>query len=191
MNNTSKGVVASVAAAATAISAAGVALVASFEGKENKPYQDIVGVWTVCYGSTGAHVRAGGTRTDQECITLLDGDLDRFEAAVNRCITTDLNQNEFDALTSFAFNVGERNFCNSTLARKVNANDDAGAIAEFPKWSYAKGKWVRGLYNRRVAEARLYATPVAIAVTPAGKPTDAPPAVSVTRPGEGVGLVQR
>lgn len=191
MNNTNKGIVASAAAAATAISAAGVALVASWEGKENKPYQDIVGVWTVCYGSTGAHVRTGGTRTDQECITLLDEDLDRFEAAVNRCITTDVNQNEFDALTSFAFNVGERAFCNSTLVRKVNAGDDAGAAAEFPKWSYAKGKLVRGLYNRRLAEQRLYLTPVAITVTPAGSPADAPPAVSVTRPGEGVGLVQR
>ena len=191
MNNTNKGIVASVAAAATAISAAGVAFVASWEGKENKPYQDIVGVWTVCYGSTGAHVRTGGTRTDAECVTLLEQDLVRFERAVNRCTPAPKNQNQFDAMVSLSFNIGENAYCGSTLARKFNAGDVAGAAAEFPKWSYAKGNWVRGLYNRRLAEQKLFLTPVAIPVTPAGKPTDAPPAVSVTRPGEGHGLVQR
>lgn len=188
MNNTNKAGVVGVIAA---VSAAGVAFVASWEGKENTPYKDVAGVWTVCYGSTGAHVRTGGTRTDEQCVTLLNEDLDRFEAAVNRCVTTALNQNEFDALTSFSFNVGERAFCNSTLTRKLNAEDRLGAADEFPKWSYAGGKWVRGLYNRRQAERKLFLTPVEIPATASGSPADAPPVVSVTRPGEGHGLRER
>ena len=177
-----------VAAVAAAASVAGVGFIAGWEGKENKPYQDIVGVWTVCYGSTGAHVRSGGVRTDEQCLTMLEEDLVRFEAAVNRCTPAPKNQNQFDALVSLSFNIGERAYCGSTLARKFNAGDVAGASAEFPKWSYAGGKQVRGLLNRRLAEQRLFNTPVSPApeapVAPSGT-------VRYNPPGSGVGLVQR
>ena len=174
--------------AVAAISAAGVAFIAGWEGKENAPYKDMVGVWTVCYGSTGAHVRSGGVRTDEECITLLEEDLVRFERAVNRCTPAPKNQNQFDALVSLSFNIGENAYCGSTLARKFNAGDVAGASAEFPRWSYAGGRQVRGLLRRREAERRLFDTPVSPApeapVAPSGT-------VRYNPPGQGVGLVQR
>lgn len=109
------------AAGALAVSAAGLGFIGGWEGKENEPYRDIAGVWTVCYGSTGAHVISGGTRTDEECLSLLDEDVNRFEAAVNRCTPVPKTQNQFDALVSLSFNIGEQAYCRSTLARKFNA----------------------------------------------------------------------
>lgn len=186
MDNKNK-IIAGVAAAALSLSAGGFALIAGWEGKENKPYRDIVGVLTVCYGSTGPHVGTA-TRTDAECETMLREDAVRFERAVLRCSAPAvLNQNQYDALVSFSFNVGEAAYCGSTLSRKVRASDYAGASAEFPKWSYAGGKQVRGLLNRRLAEQRLFNAPVA----PAARASDAPPVVTIYREGQGVGLVAR
>lgn len=171
MNDNLKRVVG--AGVAIAISAAGLGFIGGWEGKENEPYRDIAGVWTVCYGSTGAHVLSGGTRTDEECLTLLDEDVNRFEAAVNRCTPVPKTQNQFDALVSLSFNIGERAYCNSTLARKFNAGDTLGAADQFSAWSYAtvngERRQVRGLLNRRLAERVLFLTP--------------PPPVPVERPG--------
>lgn len=184
MDNKNK-VIAGIAAAALSISAGGLAFIAGMEGKENKPYQDVVGVWTVCYGSTGPHVRSGGTRTDAECTTMLRADAARFERAVHRCSAPAvLNQNQFDALVSFSFNVGEQAYCGSTLSRKVRASDFAGASAEFPKWSYAGGKFYRGLHRRRLGEQAMFNTPVAT------RTTDAPTPITIYREGTGVGLVK-
>lgn len=185
MQNKNK-VIAGVAATVVGLSASGLAFIAGWEGKENKPYQDIVGVWTVCYGSTGPHVRSGGVRTDAECQTMLREDAVRFEAAVARCSAPAvLNQNQYDAVVSLAFNIGTQGYCNSTLSRKLRAGDYAGASAEFPKWSYAGGRQVRGLLNRRTAEQALFNTPVAT------RPSDPPPPVTIYREGQGVGLVAR
>lgn len=169
---------------AIAISAAGLLAIANFEGKENAPYRDIANVWTVCYGSTGAHVVPGGTRTDEECLTLLDEDVDRFEAAVNRCTPAPKTQNQFDAMVSFSFNIGESAYCNSTFARKFNAGDIEGASDEFLRWNKARvnGKLVpvRGLTRRRTAERDLFLDGAVIGgVQPPGYgvgsvPTDTP-----------------
>lgn len=179
---------AGIVGAVAAISAAGVAFIAGWEGKENAPYKDMVGVWTVCYGSTGAHVRPGGVRTDEECVTLLEKDLVRFEKAVNRCTPPPKNQNQFDAMVSLSFNIGENAYCGSTFARKFNAGDVQGASNEFPRWSYAGGRQVRGLLNRRLAEKRLFDTPVVAAQTPAQAPSGT---VQYNPPGQGIGLAQR
>lgn len=180
LDNKLKAVAAGVAGA-VALSAAGLGFIAGKEGKENKPYRDIANVWTVCYGSTGAHVLPGGTRTDAECLTLLREDAQKFEAAVNRCTPPPKNQNQFDAMVSFSFNIGESAYCNSTFARKFNAGDPAGAAEEFPKWSYAtvNGQRVRvqGLLNRRLAERTLFLTPVAVVPEPAGGEVFVPPVV--------------
>ena len=171
MNNNLKKVLVG-AAGALAVSAAGLGFIGGWEGKENDPYRDIAGVWTVCYGSTGAHVVPGGRRTDAECLSLLDEDVDRFEAAVNRCTPVPKTQNQFDALVSLSFNIGEQAYCRSTLARKFNAGDTLGAADQFSAWSYAtingERRQVRGLLNRRLAERVLFLTP--------------PPAVPVERP---------
>ena len=171
MNNNLKKVLVG-AAGALAVSAAGLGFIGGWEGKENEPYRDIAGVWTVCYGSTGAHVISGGTRTDEECLSLLDEDVNRFEAAVNRCTPAPKTQNQFDALVSLSFNIGEQAYCRSTLARKFNAGDTLGAADQFSAWSYAtingERRQVRGLLNRRLAERVLFLTP--------------PPPVTVERP---------
>jgi len=162
MDNNLKKVLAG-AVGAIAVSAAGLGFIGGWEGKENEPYRDIAGVWTVCYGSTGAHVLANGERTDEECIALLDEDVDRFEAAVNRCTPVPKTQNQFDALVSLSFNIGEAAYCRSTLARKFNDGDVLGAADQFPAWSYAtvngERRMIRGLLNRRLAERVLFLTP--------------------------------
>lgn len=164
---------------AIALSAAGLGFIAGWEGKENEPYRDIAGVWTVCYGSTGAHVLAEGTRTDDECLTLLEEDVQRFEAAVNRCTPAPKTQNQFDALTSLSFNIGEHAYCNSTLAKKFNAGDILGAADQFPRWSYAtidgEKVQVRGLLNRRLAERVLFLTPPPPVVVERREPVPAQP----------------
>lgn len=156
-------VVAGGIAAAVAISSAGLLFIGQKEGKENAPYRDIAGVWTVCYGSTGAHVRSGGVRSDEECLTLLDQDVDRFEAAVNRCTPPRKTQNEFDAMVSFSFNIGEQGYCNSTFARKFNSGDKVGAANAMLAWDKARVNGVlvsvRGLRLRREAERTLFLTP--------------------------------
>lgn len=162
MTNNLKKVLAG-AGAAIAVSAAGLGFIGNWEGKENAPYRDLAGVWTVCYGSTGAHVIPGGERTDAECLSLLDEDVNRFEGAVNRCTPVAKTQNQFDALVSLSYNIGERAYCNSTLARKFNAGDTLGAAEQFPAWSYAtingEKRQIRGLLNRRLAERVLFLTP--------------------------------
>lgn len=175
-------------AGAVAISAAGLLAIANFEGKENAPYRDIAGIWTVCYGSTGAHVVPGGTRTDEECLTLLDKDVDRFEAAVNRCTPAPKTQNQFDAMVSLSFNIGENAYCGSTFARKFNAGDTQGAADAILLWNKARVNGqlvtVRGLTRRREAERTLFLkAPAAVAVeAPVAGPVPTPTGTPDCRP---------
>lgn len=117
----------------------------------------INGTLTVGYGSTGAHVKPGMTITEPEASELLLDDLDRFERCVERKVTVPLNDNQFAALVSFCFNVGEGNFSSSTLLKKLNKGDYASVPAELAKWVTSKGKRMQGLVNRRAAEAGLWA----------------------------------
>ena len=79
-----------------------------------------------------------------------------FEKAVTRNVTVQLNQDQFDALVSFTFNLGEGNLKQSTLLQKVNAGDFAGAAKEFPRWNKAGGQVLPGLVRRRASEALLF-----------------------------------
>jgi len=146
-------------------SAAGQALIARFEGLRLDAYRDAVGVWTIGYGHTaaaGAPRPAAGMRiTAAEADAILARDLARFEAAVDRLVTVALGQTEFDALVSFAFNLGEGNLAASTLLRRLNAGDRAGAAAEFARWNKAGGKVLAGLTRRRAEEAALFRAPAA------------------------------
>lgn len=145
------------------INAAGLGLIKQWEGLRLTSYKDVVGVWTVGYGSTGPHVTAGLTITKQEAEQLLIADLDRFEKAVEKLVKVPLSDNQFAALASFAFNIGEGKggFATSTLLRKLNRGDYAAVPSELAKWvnGTVKGKKVRieGLANRRAAEAGLWA----------------------------------
>ena len=135
-------------------------MIKRFEGLELKAYRCPAGIWTIGYGHTGSDVREGMTISEEEADRLLASDLEAFERAVSRLVRVPIVQNRFDALVSFCYNVGEGNFERSTLLRKVNANPDDRSIAdEFKRWNKAGGKPVKGLTERRLAEALLYFEP--------------------------------
>lgn len=135
---------------------AGLALTKSFEGLRLTAYQDVAGVLTIGYGHTGPDVKPGMTITEAEADVLLRADVEEAVATVNRVVTVLISQNQFDALVDFCFNAGSGNFLRSTLLRKLNAGDAAGAAAQFALWNHAGGEVVPGLTLRRRAEANLF-----------------------------------
>jgi lysozyme len=138
-------------------SEAGLALTRSFEGCNLTAYDDCAGVLTIGYGHTGPDVVAGQTISEFEAEALLRADLAEAVACVNRAVTAAITQHQFDALVDFCFNAGRGALLGSTLLRKVNAEDFAGAAAQFGLWVHAGGEVVAGLVRRRKAEAVLFA----------------------------------
>lgn len=115
------------------ISDAGLHLLIEREAKRNNAYLDSVGVPTIGVGHTGPEVHLGLTWTDDQVMAALRRDLDRFECAINESVHVEIDQYQFDALVSFAFNVGEGAFRSSTLVKKINAGDP-DAAAQFDRW---------------------------------------------------------
>lgn len=141
------------------ISDQGLAAIKQHEGLVLTAYPDPATggePWTIGYGHTGG-VRRGDRITEAQADAFLRSDIARFEAAVNRLAPT-TTQGQFDALVSFAFNLGEKALADSTLLRLHNAGDHAGAKAQFGRWVNAAGKQMPGLVRRRAAEAALYAS---------------------------------
>lgn len=141
----------------------GVDLIVSFEGLHKKmsdgryvAYQCPAGVWTIYAGCTEG-VKPGMIWTEEEGRAAFKRELAKHESAVLRLVSVDLNQNQFDALVSFSYNVGSGALGKSTLLKKLNAGDYPGAQAEFMKWNKAAGKVLRGLSIRRAKEAALFA----------------------------------
>lgn len=138
----------------------GIIIVKSFEGLELRAYRDPVGIWTIGYGHTSMagppDVYPGMVITEAEADRILRRDLDLFEAGVKRGLTISTTADQYSALVSFAFNVGLGAFRDSTLLRKHNAGDFAGAANEFLRWVYAGGQFLPGLERRRKAERALY-----------------------------------
>src|SRR5690606_20869490 len=137
------------------INRAGEQLIKSFEGCELEAYLDVAGIPTIGWGHTGPEVKLGQKITQAEADRLFDLDTDRFEAAVDSLTKGHATDNQFAALVSFAYNVGAEALKTSTLLRKHNSGDYAGAAAEFGKWNKARvgGKLVvvKGLTRRREA----------------------------------------
>lgn len=139
-------------------SASGIDLICSFEGLRLNAYDDGVGVWTIGYGTTiinGVKVKKGDTCTEAQAKQYMASDLKKFEAAVNK-VQVPLNQNQFDALVSLAYNIGTSAFASSTLLKKLNSGDYKGAAAQFDVWNKAGGKVMKGLVNRRAKEKALF-----------------------------------
>ena len=138
----------------------GIALIKQFEGCKLTAYQDSVGVWTIGYGWTqpvdGKPIRAGMTIKQETADRLLKTGLVSYESDVSRLVKVDLTQGQFDALVSFTYNLGARSLSTSTLLRKLNASDYAGAADEFLRWNKAGGKVLNGLARRREAERALF-----------------------------------
>lgn len=125
-----------------------------FEGRELAAYLDIVGVPTICYGSTSG-VRLGQTKTDEECQELLRGELGKTVEQVSQLVKVQQPATRIAALSSFAYNVGIGAFRKSTLLKKLNAGQIMEACAELDRWIYAGGKPVNGLVKRRAVERAL------------------------------------
>lgn len=157
------------------ISENGIAFIKRWEGLRLKPYKDVAGHWTIGYGHLiRPHEDFSAGITEAEAEELLRRDLAPVEADVNLLVRVPLTQNQFDALVSFAFNVGTdvdadeiaEGLGDSTLLKKLNAGDYVGAAEEFVRvengrtvgWVHAGGKVVEGLVNRREAEKALFLT---------------------------------
>ena len=133
----------------------GIALIKEFEGLRLKAYKCPGGVWTIGYGHT-AGVKPGMVISEAQAEEYLTADLIASEKYLNN-LRLAINQNQFDALISFFYNVGTGNFSRSTLLRKVRANpQDNSIMDEFLKWVYSKGRVLPGLQRRRLAEMKLY-----------------------------------
>lgn len=112
--------------------------------------------WTIGYGHTGADVYPGLTITQDKAEQLLRADVRVAESAVKRLVKVPLTQGQYDALVDFVFNIGEGQFASSTLLRKLNDCDYAGADAEFKRWNRSGGKILNGLVKRRAAEEAMF-----------------------------------
>jgi lysozyme len=134
----------------------GLAITEQFEGCRLVAYQDQVGVWTIGYGHTGSGVASGLTITQDQAIDLLTSDVAASAAYVNAAVTVELQQNEFDALVDFVFNLGRGAFAGSTLLKNLNAGQFDAAATQFDLWDHAGGQVVAGLLRRRQAEQAMF-----------------------------------
>ncbi len=144
------------------VGAKGLALIKQFEGFMAKPYICSGGAKTIGYGATyypsGLRVTMNDKAiTEAQASTMLMNMLGTYEKSVDSFSRDDITQNQFDALVAFAYNVGVNALKNSTLLKKVNKNpQDVTIRNEFLKWNKANGRALKGLTNRRIAEADLY-----------------------------------
>ncbi len=133
----------------------GIELIKSFEGCELKAYLDAVNIPTIGFGHI-ANVRIGDTITQEKAEQYLRDDLQNAEDCIADYVSVPLNENQHAALASFIFNCGRTAFKDSTLLRKLNTGDYAGAAAEFGKWVKAGNQTLNGLVRRRKAEHDLF-----------------------------------
>jgi len=143
------------------LSARGLALIAEFEGFVGHGYNDAARHCTIGYGHLLHHgpcsrSELARTISRRAAKALLDRDAGRFERAVDGLVRVSLTQGQFDALVSFAFNVGEGALAGSTLLRKLNRRDYGGAAVEFDRWTRSGGRVLPGLVRRRNAEQALF-----------------------------------
>lgn len=134
----------------------GLDLTKGFESCRLTAYQDIKGIWTIGWGTTGPDIVEGLQWTQNEADSALVTRYTIAEGAVNRLVTVTLTQGEFDALCDFVYNCGVGAFAGSTMLKLLNAGDMSGAALEFDKWSHASGKVVAGLLRRREAETQEF-----------------------------------
>jgi lysozyme len=156
------------AVAALGLSAAALVGLVLHEGYSDRAIIPVKGdVPTLGFGSTtradGSPVRLGDTTTPPQALARALRDVQQFEGALKSCVTVPLAQHEYDAYVSFAYNVGPRAFCQSTLVKKLNTQDYPGACQELLRWRFFQGKdcalptnarLCGGLATRREAEYR-------------------------------------
>jgi len=137
----------------------GMDFLSDVEGLKLVAYLDTGGVPTIGIGSTrmfGKPVKMGLTCTVADAYHQCAMDIEESERIIHKLVKVPLNQNQFNALASFVYNVGEPQFTTSTLLKKLNAGNYTGAADQFLRWTFDNGKHVEGLKNRRVKERALF-----------------------------------
>jgi lysozyme len=142
-------------AAKLSTSDAGINFIKQFEGLKLKAYKDVVGVWTIGYGTTKG-VKSGQVIAEAEAEKFLRADVAEFESVVSKIVKVPLKQYEFDALVSFTYNVGKTALANSSLLTLLNAGERERAADQFLRWDKAKGCVFPGLTRRRKAERAMF-----------------------------------
>ena len=137
------------------ISNNGLDLVKHFEGLVLKAYKCPAGVWTIGYGHT-KDVQPGDSWSEDHADHMLEVEMEEYEKYINDLVTVELNQNQFDAMVSWVYNLGVGNLQSSTLLKVLNAGDYAGVPEQIMRWNKASGKVLEGLTRRRQAEADLF-----------------------------------
>lgn len=140
------------------ISEPGLKIIKDFEGLKLQAYLDTGGVPTIGYGHIKG-VKMGDTCTLAQAETWLREETAGAVAAVNAALKVPVSQNQFDAMVSLTYNIGNQAFRDSTLLRMLNAGDVAGATGQFKRWNKDNGQAVKGLTNRRLAEELLFRRP--------------------------------
>ena len=143
------------------ISPRGLELIKDFEGFSSTSYLDVVNIPTIGWGNTyyenGTKVKMGDQISKTDALKLLEVVANRdFADKIFPSIKVKVSQRQFDAMVSLAYNIGTGAFLKSTLLKKVNAGDFAGASEEFLRWNKAGGKVVLGLTKRREREKQLF-----------------------------------
>lgn len=137
------------------LSAAGLVGLVGYEDYTERAVIPIPGdVPTIGFGSTEG-VKMGDRTTPPEALERALREVGKFEGAIHGCVTAPLLQREYDAYVQLSYNIGAQAFCTSTLVRRLNAGDYAGACAEISRWNRAGGRVVQGLTNRRERERAL------------------------------------
>lgn len=162
------------------VNKATIDLIKEFEGFRAEAYRDPVGILTIGYGTTaaagvGIDPKPGMTITEAEAEWYLQTAVDKFAASIRPAITAPINENEFGAFVSLAYNIGPAAFKKSSALRHFNAGDKAKAADAVLPWNKAGGKVLKGLERRRTAERALFLSPVA-PQTPKISPPKAKPA---------------
>ena len=160
------------------INQAGLDLIKRWEGCKLKSYQDVVGVWTVGYGLTSGagfiEVGPDTVLTQEEADWYLEQVVDKFAAEVKSSITAEINENQFAAFVSLAYNVGIGGFKRSSALKHFNSGDLDKVPNAIRMWKKAGGKVVKGLVNRREAEIQLFLTPVSTTTPLSSKNRNSP-----------------
>lgn len=150
---TRKHVIGGAAGAAAAIGVA-LAIIPGFEGERHKVYRDVVGVATYCIGET-RNPNWNHVYTHDECTKLLEGRLEEFRVAMHKCVHVAMPPEVEGAMLSLEYNIGTGAFCKSSIARKLNAGDFAGACDALMLYDRAGGREIEGLKRRRAAERKV------------------------------------
>ena len=133
----------------------GIDLIKHYEGCETEAYLCPANVWTIGYGHIKG-VQEGDVITEQQAHDMLVEELEEYEGYVNTKVTVELNQDQFDALVSWVYNLGSGNFTSSTLLKVLNSGDYAGVPEQILRWNKANGQVLEGLSRRRESEAELF-----------------------------------